>query len=58
MPKLVKCQIANDRDMIIHCPGCFINLKDVPETTKSAEETVLLCPKCRRFFNEKGIIPY
>ena len=59
MPKLVKCQIAKERDMILHCPGCGSNLKDVPEaTTRGAEKAVLLCPKCHRFFDERGVIPF
>jgi uncharacterized paraquat-inducible protein A len=58
MPKLVKCEAAKERDMIIHCPGCAVNLKDVPETIRGAEKAVFLCPKCHSFFDERGVIPY
>ena len=56
--KLVKCQIAKDRDMIFKCLGCFTNLKDTIGTEKTDEPTIFLCPKCHRFFNKNGVIPF
>jgi len=58
MPKLVKCQTAKEPQTIFKCPYCCANLKDVEETKKGSEEAVFLCPKCHRFFNERGVIPY
>ena len=59
MPKLVKCQIGNEGDTIFHCLYCNAHLKDVPEfTKKDSEEAVFLCPKCNRFFDKHGVVPY
>ena len=57
MPKLVKCQIAKERDQRFHCKGCGAPLKDVPETQRGID-AVFLCPECHCFFNTKGVIPY
>jgi len=57
--KLVKCQIAKESETFFKCRGCFSKLKDTGEDKKhGGEPTVFLCPKCHRFFNEKGVIPF
>jgi|GEM_PF-3300262 len=58
MDKLIKCQIAKERDVFIHCPGCRTNLKETPEMKMGEEPFVFLCPKCHHFFNGKGVIPF
>ncbi|MCL2765972.1 MAG: hypothetical protein FWD40_11960 [Treponema sp.] len=55
--KLVKCQIAKEPEMFFKCPGCFAKLKDT-EGTEKGDQVIFLCPKCHRFFNEKGVIPF
>jgi hypothetical protein len=56
--KLVKCQIGREPETLFKCLGCFVGLKDVEGTSKTGEPCIFLCPKCHRFFNEKGVIPY
>ena len=57
--KLVRCQIGKDRDTMFKCLGCYIGLKDTGEDKKyGGEPVVFLCPKCHRFFNEKGVISF
>ena len=51
--KLVKCQFGKDHETLFDCPVCLARLKDTGEDRKD-EPVVFLCPKCRRFFNEKG----
>jgi hypothetical protein len=60
MPKLVKCEIAQDdyRNAIFKCPGCFISLKDNPDLTTRGTDALGLCPACHRFFDEKGVVPF
>ena len=58
MPKLVKCEIANEKKTFFKCPKCEAHLKDIEETKRGAEKAVFLCPQCRCFFDENGIIPY
>jgi len=57
--KLMKCQIGKDTETMFKCLCCNVGLKDTGEDKKhGGEPTVFLCPKCHRFFNEKGVIPF
>ena len=58
MPKLVKCEIAKNKEQFFHCLCCSAHLKDVPETEEGTGEVVFLCPKCHHFFNERGVISF
>jgi len=55
--KLVKCQIGKDNETYFDCPACLTRLTDTGEDRKP-EPVVFLCPKCHRFFNKKGVIPF
>ncbi len=57
MPRLVKCEIAKESQDFLYCPECSAHLRP-NEETKRTDKVILLCPKCHRFFNERGVIPY